>query len=185
MSYLALNLFNLTLKRYNIIYPSAFENLVIQTSILGNVSAKHPSKHCSFRQDPMRLPLIPKSQWKCRNLFSYSTSVKEGIANGKNRWNWCLPGVAPLTKKPEDISRRLSPRLRADNGSRENEKEGLRLQGANLYLHFPEVLARCYTLYEELIWTSNTFKQLTTNQTKKKGVQWLNPSMLAINKRSS
>ena len=33
MSYLALNLFNLTFKRYTIIYPSAFENLAIQTSI--------------------------------------------------------------------------------------------------------------------------------------------------------
>ena len=52
MSYLALNLFNLTLKRYNIIHPSAFENLVIQTSILGSVSAKHPSEHCSFRSYP-------------------------------------------------------------------------------------------------------------------------------------
>ena len=93
MSYLALNLFNLTLKRYNIIYPSAFENLVIQTSILGSASAKHPSKHCSFRQDPMRLPLIPKSQWKCKNLFWYSTSVKKGIANQKNRLNCCFPAL--------------------------------------------------------------------------------------------
>ena len=46
MSYLALNLFKLTLKRYNIIHLSAFENqtcdLVIQTSILESVSLKHP-----------------------------------------------------------------------------------------------------------------------------------------------
>ena len=46
MSYLALNLFNLTLKRYKIIHLSAFENqtcdLVIQTSILESVSVKHP-----------------------------------------------------------------------------------------------------------------------------------------------
>ena len=46
MSYFALNLFNLTLKRYNIIHLSAFDNqtcdLVIQTSILESVSVKHP-----------------------------------------------------------------------------------------------------------------------------------------------
>ena len=46
MSYLALNLFNFTLKRYNIIHLSAFDNqtcdLVIQTSILESVSVKHP-----------------------------------------------------------------------------------------------------------------------------------------------
>ena len=48
-SYLALNMFKLTLKRYNMIHPTAFENLLIQTSILGSVSAKHPSKHWSFR----------------------------------------------------------------------------------------------------------------------------------------
>ena len=42
------------------------------------------------------------AQWKCRNLFWYSTSVKKGITNQKNRLNWCPQGVTPLTKKPED-----------------------------------------------------------------------------------
>ena len=49
----------------------------------------------------------------------------------------------------------------------------------------PEVMDEVLYIVEELIWTSNTFKQLTTNQMKKKGVQRLNPRMLAINKRSS
>ena len=49
-------------------------------NILESVSANLSSKHCSFRQDPMKLPLIPEHQWKCRNA----------------------PGVAPLTKKRED-----------------------------------------------------------------------------------
>ena len=58
MSYLALNLFNLTLKRYNFIYASAFENLVIQTSVLGIAShanvLRGSSRKERLRDEPLR-----------------------------------------------------------------------------------------------------------------------------------
>ena len=55
MSYLALNLLNLTVKRYNILHPSAFENLVIQISILGVFMRNIPQNivaSASFRSYP-------------------------------------------------------------------------------------------------------------------------------------
>ena len=190
MSCLALNLFNLTLKRYNFIYASAFENLVIQTSvlgiashanvlrgssrkerlrdellrtfaweaILGSVSAKHPSKHCSFRQDPMRLPLIPKSQWKCRNLFWYSTSVKKGIANQKNRLNFKMSSRRCLA---DQKAWRL--------GFKERTPRDV-----------PKVVDKVLYIVRRINLDIRYFKQLTTNQTKKRGVQWLDASMFIV-----
>ena len=76
MSYLAPNLSNLTLKWYNITHPSAFENLVIQTSTRKS-SAKHPSKHCSFRQDPINFRTYPRANKNAEIYFGTQLPLRK------------------------------------------------------------------------------------------------------------